>query len=572
MNILPLILAFACTKAPINVEVKAVPTGVEVSSTSDLQRVEIRSDSDSLVARHSPLDGVLQHWYPVDWNAHDTVTLKSHRNEQEWLSVVHRPKTISTLRISAPLGQPATSPGPEQNIQFPTLSETSTVGVSLSTIKAGPISINLGDESLNLRSAISGQNLFLAAEISEPVTIEISAEGQRTATTLIPIRLDPNEVRQAIQIEQVRYPTDHRGQADLARPKQSITLASSWWTDLIRRAGLSFRPRDRTVPWAHQAVSIRNVSPSDLNLMVRTRVTQNGEPDPVFLPKMRDVDDGTGWVSVLLFVEAGGTAEAVLPIFVDDRLLEEDGRTGPERTHQVEVAALGGQTVLREYSQRLAIQRGSTTALAAMTVGLFASFAGLIMLATRLRKWLSLPTPTLVTIALFGTLSFVVNAAVQLIGMGVASLLGPFAFILTGLLDDTIRAALLIVLLNLRPSPGVCALSVLIGWLLRAVTTGSASPTDFLYLTSHIFFLEASIWLMGMTRGRKLTGFRIASALSLSFSASIATALAFNVVLYRLFYADWYIGLNIGLSGVVYPAIATALAMPVAKSLISVED
>ena len=183
-----------------------------------------------------------------------------------------------------------------------------------------------------------------------------------------------------------------------------------------------------------------------------------------------------------------------------------------------------------------------------------------------------MPTPTLITIALFTTLSFVVNAAIQLVGMGVASVLGPFAFILTGLFDDTIRAALLIVLLNLRPQVGVAAMSVLIGWLLRAITMGSASPTDLLYLSGHIFMIEGALWLVGVTRGIALTTHRFSMAMVASYTLSISTALAFNVVFYRLFYADWYVGLNIALSGVVYPILATYLAMPVARSLLQVED
>ena len=65
---------------------------------------------------------------------------------------------------------------------------------------------------------------------------------------------------------------------------------------------------------------------------------------------------------------------------------------------------------------------------------------------------------------------------------------------------------------------------------------------------------------------------RLSAAFATSFSASIATALAFNVVLYRLFYADWYVALNIGLSGIVYPVLATLLAAPIARSLQMVED
>jgi len=562
----------ACNKTPIDIDETSVPTGIEVSSGSDLRRIQIRSEANLLVAEHQPLEGVQTHWYPVDWSDHKTVSVTSRPDGRLWTTMAARPKTIDTLRISAPLGQPPTQVLGERSVQFATFTDAPSIGISLSAVEDGPISIKVGQHRVDIPKAIAGETVFLSADIDGPEQLHVIANGNETITRLEPIPVDPDAVLHAIHIKEVRFPTDHRGRADFARPEQAVSLSSGWWAQLIRWTGLSFRPRDRTVPWGHQTIRVQNESRTDLNLLVRARVTQNGEADPVFIPKMRDVDDGTGWASVLLHIRAEGTAETTLPIFVDERLLEEDSRAVADRVHQVEVAALGGTAVLAKYERPLAVERSSTTALAAMAVGLMASVAGFFMLGARLGRWLSLPTPTLVTIALFGTLSFVVNSAVQLIGMGVASLLGPFAFILTGLLDDTIRAVLLIVLLNLRPAPGVCALSVLIGWLLRAVTMGSASPTDFLYLTSHIFFLETALWASGITRGRPLTGIRVGASLSLSFSASIATALAFNVVFYRLFYADWYIALNIGLSGLLYPAIATGLALPVAKSLILVED
>ena len=84
--------------------------------------------------------------------------------------------------------------------------------------------------------------------------------------------------------------------------------------------------------------------------------------------------------------------------------------------------------------------------------------------------------------------------------------------------------------------------------------------------------METALWVFGPTRGGHLSGGRIAAAFVCTFSASIITALAFNVVLYRLFYAEWYVILNVALSGVLYPIIATRIAMPVSRSLLSVED
>ena len=563
-------LTLACAPLPGHLEVEPVPTGVEIRTSGALPRVIVSNDQGGAIRETTLPSEITTHWLPVDWSGTAWVEVQTPNGKR---LRVERPTTLDTVTVMAPLGQPPRHLPDGESLDFPVVGDVEPiVGIQVQTMTSGPLSIRIGEAKLEVEHSAAGQTHLLTAPAGSGVHAQIEAADGSRSITLRPRVLTPGAAGAAIQVEAVEFPTDERGEADIARPQQQISLASTWWTQAIQSLGLSIRPRDRTVPWAHQAVRLRNDSDLDLSVVVRSRVTTRGAPDPAFTPRMRDVDDGTGWVSAILLVPHRAHAEAVLPLFVQDSLIHENNRDRTPRVLEVEVSALGSGDTLTQYSEPLFVHRGSTAAAAGMAVGCTASIGGLLLIAARLRHWLRMPTTTLVTIALFGTLSFVVNAAMQLIGMGVAGLLGPFAFVLTGLFDDTLRALLLITLLTLRPRPGVCGMSVLIGWLLRAVTTGAASPADVLYLTGHLFLLESALWLFGLTRGRPLTSTRLAAAFIVTFTASITSALAFNVVLYRLFYADWYVFLNIGLSGIVYPALATFLAVPVARSLRRVED
>jgi len=477
------------------------------------------------------------------------------------------------VRLLVPLGQDSQPLVPGGQITYPTIGEQVTQGaLTLTAMDATPISVSLGHVTKDFDAPIAGQTITVTAELQPTAEASVQIGSQLVSTDVKAASVDLDSARKLIEIEDVRFPVDQRGNADLARPDGRITLPARWWSRIIEGLGVGVRPNDRTVPWSYVSVGIRNLSDVPLNLGARIRVSQNDSPDPIFTPTMRDVDDGTGWVSGQIRVNARSHANLSLPLFVDERSLDEQNRDRAKRTLNVELSTIGDTSTIARHHMPLHIDRGSSVAAFGALLGLFGSLAGVLLIWFRGRKWLSLPTGTLVTVAMFSTLSFVVNAAAQLLGMGVSTILGPFAFLVTGLLNETIRACLLATLLFLRPRAGVCALAVIVGWLMRSVVLGAGGPTDLLYVSSHVAFLEGSLWLFGLTRGAPLNFVRIGTAFSVCFSISIVTALAFNVVLYRLFYADWYVLLNVAVSGVVFPFVAVWLAVPFARSLQRVED
>jgi len=574
VSLILLLLALVSCDTPDPVfSVKAVPSGVEAQGAGSATLIDTRGVSGSVISRWVPQSDVETVWFPVDWSKHDSIQVQAHIQGAIQTTNVTGPETTDTLRIAVPLGQDVRVLRDGSTVVYPTLGDESPqVGISLTSMDNAPVEIRVGDTVHTEPNPVFGQRVSLSSEMDGSTDVEVRLGSTVIKASLQAAPIDIVTARSQVSIVDIRYPTDSRGNADLARPRGVIGLPSRWWAALLSHFRIGIRPHDRTVPWAYASVQIRNDSDVPLNLSARMRVTQDGSPDPDFIPTMRDVDDGTGWVSVQFRVLASDSSTVSLPLYVDERALGEENRGRSARAMKVEVSAIGSGSTLADENLPLHVQRGSSFAALGVLLGLVGSLGGLILIASRLRAWLSLPTSTLVTIALFSTLSFVVNAAAQLLGMGISGVLGPFAFLVSGLIDETIRACLLATLLILRPKPGVCALTVLVGWLMRSVIMGMGGPADLLYLTGHVMFLEGSLWLCGLTRGRDLTFLRIGAALAMCFSVSILAALSFNVVLYRLFYASWYIGLNVVMSGLVFPFVGAWLAVPFAWSLQRVED
>jgi hypothetical protein len=284
---------------------------------------------------------------------------------------------------------------------------------------------------------------------------------------------------------------------------------------------------------------------------------------------MRDADD-LEVVRRLIRVDPGRTAAVALPVYVDRALL-----VGTESNRVVvEVRALGVETPVARVESAFVVDRGTPWASAAFVLALFAMVAGWSGIARGLPRWWGWPLRDLTTVAVFGSLSFTIGVASQLLGLGVASLLGPFAPFVFGLVDDAVRMCLLGTLLVLVPRVGVFSLATLIGWLMRAIALGAVHPVDALYLGGAVFWTESLLLVAGVTRGPGAgTGpfvvrwLRLTVGLGVSNAVAVGVALAVSVVVYRLHYAGWYVIALVGGPGLLYAAVGCALAVPFADAV-----
>ncbi len=382
------------------------------------------------------------------------------------------------------------------------------------------------------------------------------------------VRLVPHLVpADSIKISEVRFPAAEDGTPDVGRPAMRITVPAGWWDDAVRALGWGARRRDAFAPWSFHGVRLRNTSSSPVDVVVRARVTRGGLDAPAFHPRLREADGGTGAVSILVRVPANGLTLATLPLFVDLGSV-----TDGAYLLETDVIGTGGGVLLATHSDVLYVRHGDTVAHVGFAASLVAAVSGLLWTACRLKGWLdAAQTSELMTIALFSGALFVVGSASDLATMAIGAVLGPFATLATGLIADVGRTVLLGTLVALTPRPGTLAMAILTGYLLRALAMGSVSPADGIYVGAAIAAQEGMAWVSGLSRGRPATFLRLAVTFGGASVGTTFVGLWMHIVLYRLFFAPWYVAMQVLVPGLFYTAAACWIAAGFAASLRQVD-
>ncbi len=564
----------ACTAEPLEVQAQLDGRTLQVYASVPLERVEVTDASGVPLVRQRLPAPTREVGIEVPWSGQPPYQVWVVAGDAQRTLTLEDGPVLGPLEASlqVPFGQARRVLRDGDVVEVPVVGDAvvqAALTVRVST--PGPVTLALGAETMTRARATAGERIVLLAPVSGRLSGRVTHPEGELDFTLAPERVPLEQARTRLTLEQTAFPATGAGTPDPARPSGRVTLPSAWWLAVLRHTSLGFRPRDEEVPWAWQGLTLDNTGSTDLNVVVRSRVLgPDGRPSPAFRPRMRDQDDGTGTTTALLRVPAGEQATGALPVYVDDALLGK----GPW-TRQLEVWPIGSSERLLAWEAPLYVSRGSKTLGVAFGLGLVMAACGGLLIGRRLATWLlDTPTSQLMTVALFGSLSFLVAAVGRLFGVSLASVLGPFSSLATGLVDDAFRIALLATLVSLCPRAGIVALAVLVEWLLGGLTLGALSPVDLLFVTSRIAWLEAFLWIAGITRVRGWTReepwrqwSRLALSLGVGGLCATATALALHMVLYRLFYADWYIAMVLVLPGFVYPLLACAIAVPFAAAL-----
>ncbi len=568
-----LVLA-ACSGSPAAPEVDLVGQRLRVEAAEGLERVTVL-DASGLPLVRRRLPAPVEHLeVEVPWTEAAPFEVRLQVDGEDFVQVLERGPVLGpvALELQAPVGQGSRPVDHGELVAVHVIGQApAQVALTVFAQEPGDVLARLGDQEVARQDLRVGERIVVLARIQEATDGYVEHAGGEVRFRVVLRRVSLAEARQELVLEDVHFPAESSGEVDASRPVDRITLPSPWWQAVLRRTSLGFRARDTSVPWAWQGVRLTNHGDAPLNLVLRSRVVgTEGEPDLAFRPTMRDVDDGTGLVSVLLRVPAGAEVVGSVPLYLDELALGD----GPW-TRQLEIAPVGSSEVVHRWEAPLYVSRGSTATSLALGITILASLAGAGLIWRRGGTWLRrIPTSQLMTIALFGSMAFVVSAVGRLVTVSVAAVLGPFAPLLTGLFDDAFRITLLATLVTLVPRPGTATLAVLVQWLLSGIALGSFSPIDVFFVTSRIAWLEGFLWVAGITRetgwledppARQWLRLGVGFAGAGAFTA--ATALVLSIVLYRLFIAPWYAVLVIGGPGFVYVLLACGLAVPFAASL-----
>jgi hypothetical protein len=379
------------------------------------------------------------------------------------------------------------------------------------------------------------------------------AEGTR--------RLDVRPVVESgdVRLVDAVWPVDSRGHRDASLRADVLAVPP----DLgIPRLG---RTDDPDLPWLSAGIRVANPGAADRTLIVRLSVRdQDGRTAPGLAARQRGVDVDAA--EVRLWVPAGGEAVAVVPIAVQRR----DLRSG-RYVRRVELWAPGGNAPIDVRQDPVDVRSASAAPWIALALGAASSLAGWAWLAVSLpRRMAAWRRADVVVVGLLAAIGLLHGGGVLLLGMGLASVLGPFAPFALGVPDDAVRAVLLAALLTWVPRPGAAALWLVIGALLRAIALGSVHPVEGLYLGAAVAWTEAALWAAGVTReGFAARPFasrwlRLGAALALPGVALSALSLSVTATLFRMDLHPAYVLAMAAGPGGLYVAVAAGLGLHVA--------
>jgi hypothetical protein len=384
-------------------------------------------------------------------------------------------------------------------------------------------------------------------------------------TEIILRTIDASQLAQQLVAGEVAFPADAQGARQGERLADTVMLPNPVWS-WIRKA---FRPRGSVfnyyAAYAHQALPLTNRGDAPLNLVIESDVVLRGTDEPLkeFAPPDWLAPRSVATSEHLIRVPAGETAVARLPLFVRPSL--EPG----SYQRRLRVYAVGSHEPVLQIVQPLEVVRGNAFVSLVTVVCLTMAVVAWGLVLLRGRHWLKqLGTHALVVIALISGLHFLVSYTARIAGDILAGVSGPFYLFIAGIGSEGLTTALMAALIVLLPRVGTFAASSLTVFLLNAMFSGQLGLADLLFITVSIVLGETLLALFGVTttsavsrpaeRPRVGIVLRVALALGLANGATLTAQYCLIQVLYRLFFATWYIGAVALITGLLYGAIGAA--------------
>ncbi|QDR79102.1 MptD family putative ECF transporter S component [Sporomusa termitida] len=386
-------------------------------------------------------------------------------------------------------------------------------------------------------------------------------------------------------IEEIILPLDRDGKNDERLSRNTLVMRDKSWDyykNIINGKGASNLEVEALHPLTHMRLIVKNPSEQQKLVVITARLHDAHSREPVsglFTPGTTGEDKDAG--------SLGGH---------EDKLVAFAALTGePRQTVQLPVymneqALAGGQYILRVVMEDefappvvqetvITVVKKDWKALAVIGGAAVILLAALLLAVRRVRSVLAtLKTRWLVTVALFGAAAFaVVTVPSTLLNDFFHILMGPFGFLVTGLFHSIMLYMMIIALVILIPRPGVIALMIIVRLLLGMLAFGQVSPISLLSYGINALLLETLLYSSGLYSHLQSTdaaaGLNWQKVACLALICGVADSIATYVtlqglsVLYRMYYADWYIYLLLLINGFLYTAIGAVCGVRLGSRL-----
>jgi hypothetical protein len=414
----------------------------------------------------------------------------------------------------------------------------------------------------SLQARVSGTPDFKTHRIRAKVEIN----GFQRTYTLAFVPSDPGS--DSLSVVRWSLPTDASGVSSSRHESGTILMPNPLWDRIGSWFGVETKETNLTKPFTFQTIRIENRGTEPTAIMLTSEIVDlaTNEESPYFKAPDNNFTGGTDKIISFVNIEAGKTEACILPVYVLPNTPA--GAFGS----RIAMQRLGSSHILKQVENSVRVVRGDTL-FTAWTLGIaILSFGWLVAVLILYRRIVSsLGLRILVLLSLLGSLQFCLSFAGRIISSVMYAVLGPFNCLVGGLLTEVLTYLLVTSILFLVPRVGAMTLAGIVSYIMGGILFGSFGLTDILFLGSGIAFREILLFAFGVTKFKQPTHppaiFPMMIALGLADAASTFTSLTLHAVFYRLFFADWYILLNVFVTGFFYTCVGVYLGRPLGQSL-----
>lgn len=402
---------------------------------------------------------------------------------------------------------------------------------------------------------------------------------------VFPFTVSDGQSAKVIKLRSVILPLDERGFRDQKLAANVLTLQeleTERIKNIVSGKGAGHYNAQWLLPRAYVGITISNAGNEQEPLLLSAYLLDKNSSN--YIKGLYFPDENGALLTsqkdrVEHFLQADGSEEQtfIVPIFLDGGIL----RPG-DYILRWELQSSDGAISI--FDAPIALERGNLFAGFSLFLGfLILCVATLFLFCQLPRIMKGLKTVDYIRIAMLGVISLlVVNLPTNLLWGVSHILLGPFGSLLTGIFSTVFMSVLTIILLMLVPKPGIMTLFALVKLLLSAIVFGRISPVTLITVGVSCIFIETALRVSGMyvdLADFRKSGFKVGrKLLTLAFFFAAAKALSSfinlqgMIVLYRMYYADWYVVMTVVMNGFCYAFLGTLAGYRVGSLLVKLKS
>ncbi|MDI9394895.1 MAG: hypothetical protein QM426_05520 [Euryarchaeota archaeon] len=379
------------------------------------------------------------------------------------------------------------------------------------------------------------------------------------------------EIANEISVSGLVIPSDEDGYGDPRRPSNTLVIreTSPALKKLLKATELQI-DREELIS-TYIGVEVSNKGKSTVSVIVTYDILdiKTGETVKAYKPDLMGMS-ADAFCNAALKLPPGSSSLASIPLYISDNAM------GGDYLLRVNVKLTGSDWTAVKHDQKITSISRKWGPITITFVSILIGLAAVSLFFSRSKEIMDrFKTRNLVLISLFGTVSFAaINLPMTILWELSHAIFGPFSFLFTGLFHEILLYMLIASLVVLIPKPGVVSLFMLVRFLLGGFITGSFTPITFITLSLNAVILELMMYTAGISGKNPDPENRFRMGFVCGIAEMVSGYAGFSVwmVLYRLFYSEWYIIANILISGFLYTFIGAWFGISLGNRLKKVAE